>query len=151
MHAPLIGIALSIAGGLLLLGISLRAAVRAKGIACVFAGFVLLGLILSPVSSESHYTMALLPIALLTSELRARGVPHQGAALLASGTLLIAAPFPFRSARLTDGLLALLAYPRLYGALLLWALALAWSTTSRQATEAFHGARPDEPAQVSRR
>jgi hypothetical protein len=96
MHAPLIGIALSIAGGLLLLGISLRAAVRANGTACVFAAFVLLGLILSPVSSEAHYTMVLLPIALLTSELRARGVPHHGAALLASGTLLIAAPFPYR-------------------------------------------------------
>jgi hypothetical protein len=138
LDAPLLGSVLSIAVALLLFGTSLRAALRGASTACVFAAFVLLGLILSPVSSEAHYAMALLPIALLTSELRARDVPPVGAAVLALGTLLIAAPFPFRSPRLADGLLALLAYPRLYGALLLWALAVAWSPPLRSAL----GSRP---------
>jgi hypothetical protein len=156
ISAPLVASVLSIAVALLLLGTSLRAALRSERTASVFSAFVLLGLILSPVSSEAHYAMALLPLALLASELRARGVPLQGAAALAAGAVLIALPFPFRSPRLADGLLALLAYPRLYGALLLWALALVWSLSPRYGTaglpsRAATGARswPADPADFS--
>ncbi|HEX9886465.1 MAG TPA: glycosyltransferase family 87 protein [Longimicrobiales bacterium] len=113
--------------GAALLGASLIAAHRVGRSDTLFAAFVLLGLVLSPVSSEAHYVMALLPIALLAAELPRRGVPAAGASVLALGATLIAADVPFRSPRLMDGLAALLAYPRLYGALLLWGLAMVWS------------------------
>jgi alpha-1,2-mannosyltransferase len=114
----------------LLFAVSLFAALRGRCRDCAFSAFVLLGLIVSPVSSEAHYAMALLPVALLTSELVARGTPRSGRWALFMGTLLMTAPLPFRSPRLADGLLALFAYPRLYGALLLLGLALAWSRRS---------------------
>jgi hypothetical protein len=40
---------------------------------------------------------------------------------LVLAALLIGAPLPYRSARLQSGWLVLLAYPRVYGAYLLWA------------------------------
>ena len=47
-----------------------------------------------------------------------------GGLTLTVGAILIAVDLPYRSAELADGAWALLAYPKLYGALLLWGLAL---------------------------
>jgi hypothetical protein len=44
--------------------------------------------------------------------------------VLWAGAVLIMLPTPFRSALLVDGWAALLAYPKLYGGLMLWALCL---------------------------
>jgi hypothetical protein len=88
----------------------------------IFAAFVLLGLMITPVTGESAFTMALLPLAVLFAETQRRSVPY--ALLLVVAALLIAADLPYRSPRLADGVVALFAYPKLYGTLLLWGLAL---------------------------
>jgi hypothetical protein len=109
-----------LSGGLLTLTALVALGSRASDV--MFAAFVLLGLILTPVTGLSHFTLALLPIAILVAE-----APRQHARyalLMIAGALLVGADLPYRSPRLADGLLAVFAYPKLYGALLLWGLAL---------------------------
>jgi hypothetical protein len=83
----------------------------------------------SPVSLDYHYVICLLPIAVLLSRLESASRGVQGGLLLFAA-LLIGVDLPYRSPRLADGWLALLAYPKLAGALLLWTLAMhdAWRT-----------------------
>jgi hypothetical protein len=52
--------------------------------------------------------------------------------VLAAAALMIALDLPYRSPIVGSGILALLAYPKLYGALLLWGLCLE-STTEEKA------------------
>jgi hypothetical protein len=63
------------------------------------------------------------PIALLLFDWRDGGFDLRRGLLLASGVLLVGAPLPYQSPALSAGAWALLAYPKLYGALLLWAVA----------------------------
>ena len=100
-----------------------------------FGFFVLLGLIVSPVSADYHYVIALLPIGILLSQFRGQLRSWPGLILI-TGTLLIAADLPYRTARLTPGAWAFFAYPKLYGALLLWGLALRGSKSAASATAA---------------
>jgi hypothetical protein len=44
--------------------------------------------------------------------------------LVAIGILLVGAPLPYKSAGLASGGWAIIAYPKLYGALVLWAVAV---------------------------
>jgi hypothetical protein len=88
-----------------------------------FAAFAILCLVTSPTSLDYHYVLAFLPIAILLARSRARPTGVR-TCLLALAVFLIAARLPYLSLRLNDGALALLAYPKLYGALLLWWLAL---------------------------
>ncbi len=108
---------------LVLLGVSTVVALARRHADLLFAASVLLGLVLSPVSLDYHYVMALLSIALLLSHWQDHMVSWEGLTLTA-GAILIAVDLPYRSAELADGAWALLAYPKLYGALLLWGLAL---------------------------
>ena len=127
INAPFLALAAPWAMGALLFVVSLAVARQSQNHDCVFAAFVLLGLVLSPVSSEAHYAMALLPVALLASELQTRSQHGAGAWILLAGAFMVAADVPYRSPGFVDGARAILAYPRLYGALLLWGLALVWS------------------------
>ncbi len=120
---PRVGMVLSWIGTVVLLGVSAAVTLARKHPDLLFAAFVLLSLVLSPVSLDYHYVMALLSVALLLSHWQRRMVSWEGLALTA-GAILIAADLPYRSAELADGAWALLAYPKLYGALLLWGLAL---------------------------
>lgn len=122
LDAPRVATALSWLAGLSMFGASaIVAAGRRNDL--VFAAFALLGLILSPVSIDYHYTMALLPLILILSRLQHAIRSAEGLVFI-TGALLIAADLPYRSARLAHGALALFAYPKLYGATLLWGLAL---------------------------
>ena len=120
---PRVGVVLSWIGAIVLLGVSTAVALMRRHADLLFAAFVLLGLVLSPVSLDYHYVMALLSIALLLSHWQYRMVSWGGLTLTV-GAILIAVDLPYRSAELADGAWALLAYPKLYGALLLWGLAL---------------------------
>jgi hypothetical protein len=119
-------------------------------VACVLAGwvvtreldparrrllcFALLGVVavpLQPVGEEHHYTLVLPSVwvalgTLSWTGLGCRGRAHLWLRLIPAvlGSLLLAAPIPFRSGALRDGWHALGAYPKLYGAALI-ALALA--------------------------
>lgn len=106
-----------------MLGITLYAAGRAPGTDLAFALMVLLNVILGPLSADYQYTVTLLPVALLLGWVRARGTAWSWVIYLA-GVALIAADLPYRSPRLSGGAWALLAYPKLYGAWLLWGLAV---------------------------
>jgi hypothetical protein len=88
-----------------------------------FATFVILSVILSPLALDYHYPLLLLPIFILIAQTRQRGTLLSWL-LLGVSFFLIAADLPYRSPRLAEGMLALLAYPKLYGALLLWGLTI---------------------------
>ena len=122
-NSPLAGMMLPWIGAAILLGVSAAVAFIRRNPDLLFAAFVLLSLVLSPVSLDYHYVIALIPIALLLSHWQHRMVSWEGLALI-TGAILIAADFPYRSASLADAAWAFFAYPKLYGALLLWGLAL---------------------------
>lgn len=92
----------------------------------------------APFAEGYHYALAL--PALLTAIWRAwrEGASRPAWAALALAGLLIGAPLPYKSARIQAGWAALLAYPRVYGAYLLWgwlACALARAQAARPAAE----------------
>ncbi len=95
----------------------------------IFAAFVVANIILSPFSTDYHYTLLLLPLAIMIVWAREESMLWIWIALGAS-IVLIANNLPHQSPRLSAGILALLAYPKLYGALLLWGLAL-WACLRR--------------------
>lgn len=92
------------------LGRGLRAADAHLAVALV----CVLEVVLSPFAQEYHYTLALLPVMVAAG--RARG-PVDGA-LLATGTLLLLLPWDVQHPDRMGGWVALAAYPRLYGLLL---------------------------------
>ncbi|MCH8144307.1 MAG: DUF2029 domain-containing protein [Gemmatimonadetes bacterium] len=122
-NLPFLGAVFPWIGVAVLLGISAFVAYRCGKSDLIFAAFVLISLILSPVSLDYHYVIALLPIAILLADLQKKMVSRDGLVLMA-GALLIGADLPYRALRLTNGAWALFAYPKLYGGLLLWGLAL---------------------------
>lgn len=90
----------------------------------IFSAFVTAGLILTPASLEYHFTLLLLPIALLAAWGWRRGESPWWYTVLGLTAALLAAPLPYRSPRFDLGAWALAAYPRLYGAYLLWGLSM---------------------------
>ncbi len=89
----------------------------------IFGAFVVLGVVLGPLALDYHYALLLVPIGILVARLkRQASVWHW--VFLALASVLIAADLPYRSPGLAVGALALLAYPKLYGACLLWGLSL---------------------------
>jgi hypothetical protein len=182
--SPLIAAPLPAVAGLTLLcagamlGISGLVAWRRRDDDAAFAAFTMATLILSPLSLDYHYPLALLPLCVLWSHLSAapphppgslvswrfrnplgRGSPAATAdgadlrsaptstilrafvsfvvktpvfasprlrviLLLGLATALLALDLPYLSPGLAGGAWSLLAYPKLYGALILWGLAL---------------------------
>jgi len=127
LAAPALAALVEFGGAAILLGGGGLIALRRENSDLSFAAFVIVSLVLSPFSLDYHYLLALLPLALLAGRCARQG--GIGAwALLAVAYFLIAADLPYRSPRLRDGAWALLAYPKLYGALLLWGLCIAGDT-----------------------
>jgi alpha-1,2-mannosyltransferase len=120
--APVVGVVLAWLAALLLGAITMRMAARRSDDA-TFAAFAALSVELSPVSLDYHYVLLLLPIGILLARQQVK-MRSAGGVLLLVAAALIASPLPYTSPRLADGVAVLLAYPKLYGALLLWWLAL---------------------------
>jgi hypothetical protein len=99
-----------------------------------FAALMIAAIVISPYSLAYHYTLMLLPIAIIASQLEHDAAPWRWLVLLV-GVLLIAAPFPYLSTHLGDGEWALLAYPKLYGALCLLGLTL-WESMRQPIADA---------------
>lgn len=91
-----------------------------------FAAWMAATIVLSPVSEDYHYTLLLLPLAILLGRWRGGNVerPTLVLALAIAGFVLIDLPVPYKALQ-APGALALLLYPKLYGALALWASAMA--------------------------
>lgn len=93
--------------------------------ALVVAAWSVLNVALSPASADYHYTLATIAIALVLLDLIGHSpVDRLSLALLCIATVAIGAPWPQRIFASSDGIGALLAYPRLYGAILLWGVAV---------------------------
>ena len=92
--------------------------------------FIIMGIILSPPSIDYHYMLMLIPILILLNWL----LKNPSKVLwifFGISYLLIASSLPYISPKITGGLWAVLAYPKLYGALGLWVLSLRASYSSR--------------------
>ncbi len=109
------------------------AARRKPGDDAVFAASLVVSVVLSPLSLDYTYTLLLLPIAAALAQGREARSPWRWAAL-AVAIFAIAANLPYRSPRLASGAWAILAYPKLYGALLLAGVLLvaAWRSAGRE-------------------
>jgi alpha-1,2-mannosyltransferase len=92
--------------------------------ALTFAAWLSLTLVLSPVSEDYHFTLLFVPLAILLLDWSAIRPGGPRTALLLLALILLTAPLPYTRPDLAAGAWALLAYPRLYGALALWAAAL---------------------------
>jgi len=92
-----------------------------------FGAFVAAGLIVSPASLDYHYIISLLPIFILISRVLKNQSRTVWAALILF-IILIAVYIPYTSPKVTDGWLAILAYPKLYGAIGLLGLLMFYSS-----------------------
>jgi len=93
-----------------------------------FAALIPLGVVLLPVGEEHHFIILLLPIFILVNDL----IEHSSAKesllldwlLLGLALFLLVAPIPYEHPALSVGWLAILAYPRLFGAWLIWIIVI---------------------------
>lgn len=85
--------------------------------------FIIAGLILNPATIDYHYILILIPIIILLDWLRNNSSFRMWGIFLVS-FILIALSIPYTSSKVTSGIWAILAYPKLYGALGLWGLSL---------------------------
>jgi hypothetical protein len=107
-----------------------------------FAAWTILTIVASPASADYHYTLLIVPIALLLATRSEVDRRWPFLAALGLGVLLIGAPIPYKSPLLTAGAWALLAYPKMYGGLLLWALAVFARRPGHASRTAFAGSSP---------
>ena len=118
---------------MVMLGITAFAARKRPQSGLVLAVAILLTLVSVPVSGVHHYIVVLVPIALLIRQLKGALLSRQGL-IMWLGAAVILLPSPFTSPRLYDSWASLIAYPKLYGALLLWALCLYLLVQPRKAS-----------------
>jgi hypothetical protein len=95
-----------------------------------FGALLALSVPLQPLGEDHHYTLLVpsIAIALLASATIPAGT-RRALTLAATGvgTFLIVAPLPYESSALVNGWRSLLAYPRVYGALLVASALIAYS------------------------
>lgn len=127
IHAPILATIIWLALAAALLALTLAGARRA---APLLTGCAALCIVvpLQPAGEQHHYVLLLAPlfVALIMAR-RLVALAPLAAALIAAGTLLLLAPTYFLDNAAWAGWpRALLAYPRLYGSLLLWGAFLLW-------------------------
>lgn len=118
-HQPWLAFALSIGIGVAALALTLEYGRRADD-ELAFAAAATLSVVLLPLAEEYHYTLLLLPLAVMASRMARRPFQARDVAWLVLAVFLLTAPLPYKSQQLNDGWSALLAYPRLYGGWLVW-------------------------------
>jgi hypothetical protein len=118
-NRPRLAAALSLSSTLALLGITFYGLRRASLLLAAGAALVLT-VILAPIAEEYHY-LTLVPVLIIASVAWVRS-GHRFALglLLFLSAVLMFWPLPYKDPRLAAGWRALLAYPRLWGGLLLW-------------------------------
>src|SRR5690606_5556584 len=89
------------------------------------AAWATLDVAFSPVSADYHYVLMLAPIGILLADWRDTRPSWAWLANLVFGNCLMGAPLPYKSPSLALGGWSIFAYPKLYGALLLWILTIA--------------------------
>lgn len=124
VNFPLAGTILSIISVTIILIVSSYFALRKNKSEIVFSMFVTAGIIISPASLDYHYVLLLLPVIIIINYFR-NGAAKKVWILLVIFIAMVAIDLPYTSYRLTEGLLAIFAYPKLYGAVGLFGLT-AW-------------------------
>lgn len=119
-HQPWLAIVLSVGVSGTALALTLWRGRRAEA-DLAFAAAATLGVVSLPLAEEYHYTLLLLPLAVMAFRLtRQKPFNARDAIWFVVAVLLLSVPWPYKSERLSDGWYALLAYPRLYGGWLVW-------------------------------
>lgn len=127
LDAPFVADVLVLATQLALAGIVLALGWRDREPGLALSAAVLAGLLASPFSQDYTYVQAVVPAAFVLSALQGRRVPGRTLAAFA-GLLLIGASGWHKLPAFQDGAAALLAYPKVYGALILLVLTVRLST-----------------------
>jgi len=130
INLPFLGNSLTIIFSLLVLIITIINAYKCNRSDLAFGTFIIAGIILNPASIDYHYMLMFIPIIILLNWL----IKNPSIALwvvFVISFLLIAASLPYISPKITSGLWAVFAYPKLYGALGFWALSLRASYISK--------------------
>jgi hypothetical protein len=143
--APLAGgIAVILAG--LTAWRSARAPTNQSARLAALAAWAVVSVVLSPLSADYHYTLTVLPAFLLLEPRLSGSDRRLSLALVLVATVLIGAPWPGRLFATGDGIAALIAYPRLYGGLLLWGVATFDQSKENGADlEVSHSSSPPRP------
>ncbi len=126
--APLLASLLTWGSLLGLMGLTSVVAAQRRHHDLVFAAFVMVSVLIVPLALDYHYMLLLLPIMILVAQ---AGWTRWSKLVLALAVALIATAIAYRQPALAAGWWALLAYPKLYGALLLWGLAV-WQARRKQ-------------------
>jgi hypothetical protein len=116
INLPLLGKSMTIFFSMLILVITIIIAFKSKKSELIFGSFIIVGIILSPPSIDYHYMLMLIPIFILFDWL----IKNPSVvlwSLFAISYLLIAMSLPYISPKITGGIWAVFAYPKLYGAL----------------------------------
>ena len=119
IHAPLLATLLSFTLMLALVTITLFRSKRDPSTRATFCALIIVGVIVSPVSVDYHFTLLLLPIFLLLVGHPRMTVWQTIGFMIAVG--LLAVDYPYQTATHS---LSLLAYPKLIGSLILWAVCI---------------------------
>jgi len=93
-----------------------------------FGAFIIAGLVLSPASLDYHYVILLIPILILFHSLRDNKSKYMWICFILFFALT-AASLPYNSPKVTGGIWAIFAYPKLLGAIGLWILFLLISSS----------------------
>lgn len=134
-NAPLLAPVFSLIAVTTVLGITLWHARRAA-LDLSFAAFVVLSVILIPFASEYHYTLLLLPLAVMSKHL-ALARTRLDIVCLSLILVLLCVPMDWNDLRWNEPTWTLLAYPRFYGGILLWVW-LVWNMShTRQPAHEF--------------
>ena len=121
IYLPMLGKLLTIFLSLIILAVTSYYAFKLKKSDLSFGAFLIAGVVLSPASLDYHYIILLIPIFILIKEVRERKSVIFWISIIFVYSL-IAAALPYTSPKVTAGWWALLAYPKLYGALGLFGL-----------------------------
>jgi hypothetical protein len=95
---------------------------RRVGLRRVMSAASILSVTLMPQAEQYHYLALFAPFGL--SAMSFAALTNRTRVALVVAVLCVYAPLPYKDSALAAGPLSLLAYPRLYGALLLWAIIL---------------------------
>lgn len=123
LAASLVAAVLVVCVQVALAGAVLLCASRGRSRTLAFSTAILAALLASPFSQDYTYVQAVVPVAFLLSALQTRR-SRAGTMAALVGLLLIGASAWHKAPAFQDGAAALLAYPKVYGALILLALAV---------------------------
>jgi hypothetical protein len=114
-----LGSGLSIVTTLSLTALGAWMALRDWDVDLTFAALCSLCVVASPFAQDYTYIVMLLPIAICLKHVQAHPT-RWGFSIVIISLILISASYPFRSPVIADGVLALLAYAKVYGAVMLF-------------------------------